>query len=81
MEHGTTGNMSWPFLKVSEAHGIDKKIDDGEPDSGFMYSANQANNNNPNDRCVDNRMSGDGGANYDFDQDGYPCRIMFDIGK
>ena len=43
MRYGTTGNVSIPFLKVSEASGIDTKIDDGEPDSGFMYSANRAN--------------------------------------
>jgi len=81
MEFETSGNMSYPFLKVSEAHGIDAKIDDGEADSGFMYSANETDTNVNGNRCVDNNMSGDGGASYDFDETGITCRIIFNIGK
>jgi len=64
------------FLKVAEAHGIDSKIDDGEADKGFFYSANTHNNNSNGDRCVDNNVQGTGGASYDFDQSGESCRII-----
>jgi len=76
----TTGNLGCPrvgFLKVSEAHGIDVKMDDGEADSGIMYSANTLATNTPGARCVDSAVGGTGGANYDFTDQGENCRILF----
>jgi len=70
-----------PFLKVAEAHGIDNKIDDGLADSGILFSANQSDTNNDGNRCVDNNVRGTGGANYDFDETGVTCRLIFKLGR
>jgi len=72
-----SGCANFPFLKVSEAFGIDSKIDDGEPDSGIMYSINERNTNNVANRCVDSAMTGNAGANYDLSQQNESCRILF----
>ncbi|MDA0781307.1 MAG: prepilin-type N-terminal cleavage/methylation domain-containing protein [Rickettsiales bacterium] len=77
IENAPSGCPRDGFLRVSEAHGIDTKIDDGSPDSGIMFSANTRNLNVNGDRCVDNRVQGTGGANYDFDEEGNDCRILF----
>jgi len=76
----SSGCPRYGFLRVSEAHGIDAKIDDGLPDSGIMFSANDYNTNVNGDRCVDNNTEGTGGANYDFDETGESCRLIFRLG-
>jgi len=81
LDSGATGPAGQPFLKVSEAHGIDNKMDDGAPDSGIVYSVNRTNTNSDGNRCVDNSMQGTGGANYDFNETGETCRVLFNIGK
>ncbi len=70
-----------PFLKVSEAYGIDNKIDDGEADNGKMFSANENDTNNDGNRCVDNNVRGTGGASYDFDERATTCRLIFKLGR
>jgi hypothetical protein len=65
------------FLTVAEALGIDKKMDDGEPDMGIVFSANSIDTNVNGNRCVDNNVQGTGGANYDFDETGQDCRMLF----
>jgi len=79
--NGISGTVGTSFLKVSEAHGIDNKVDDGIADSGLMYSANDGDTNNDGNRCVDNNVTSNGGASYDFDETGETCRIFFNIYK
>lgn len=70
-----------PFLTVFEAQGLDQKIDDGLADSGVLYAANARRTNNNSSRCVNNNTQGNGGASYDFNQEGETCRLIFNIAK
>ena len=79
IESASVGCPRDGFLKVSEAHGMDTKIDDGLADSGFLYSLNTSSSNTDGDRCVDKNASGTGGANYDFNETGENCRLIFNM--
>ena len=68
------------FLNVKDAFGIDQKIDDGIADSGIMFSANSDAGNSNGSRCVDRGTLQTGGANYDLDETGDNCRLLFRIG-
>ena len=70
-----------PFLEVKEAHGLDVKIDDGEPAAGILFSANQGATVSAI-RCVD--VATNDGANTDplevdyyLGNSGEVCRLMF----
>lgn len=73
-------NTTFPingFLTVNEAYGIDTKIDDGAPDKGLVYASNNGNTNVDGSRCVDKNIQGAGGANYDLNETGQYCHLMF----
>lgn len=68
------------FLTVAEASGVDKKIDDGLPDGGILFVANSGQQNTNGNRCVDKIVTDSVPVNYDYDETGKTCRLIFKLG-
>ena len=68
------------FLLVKEAVGLENKIDDGLPGTGMLLIANHALLNTDGDRCVDKSVQDSGTVNFDYDETGETCRLIFKLG-
>jgi prepilin-type N-terminal cleavage/methylation domain-containing protein len=68
------------FLTVAEASGLDKKIDDGLPDTGILFVANTAWYNTDGNRCVDKGINQSQPVNYDYNETEKTCRLIFKLG-